>query len=152
MLMNTVLVNKILKLLSCTTLLACKMRQKGYCCIYRLSKLLYVHYFLTERWAITSRSWYVMHSSHTLTCIWTHFKKIVHSFYHLLIMACHFTEKKHQHDPDDDFGMGPSTMRTTFTEVWTTILPCSCKQKQLLHIFPPTPVLGSTGRKAEGIQ
>ena len=40
-------------------------------------------------------------------------------------MACHFTEKKHQHDPDEDFGMGPSKFTyaksTTFSEVSYTV-------------------------------
>ena len=37
------------------------------------------------------------------------------------IMVCHFTEKKHKHDPDVDSGMGPSMKSdeksTTFSEV-----------------------------------
>ena len=36
-------------------------------------------------------------------------------------MNCHFTDKKHHHDTDDDSGMGPSiftdTKSTTFSEV-----------------------------------
>ena len=44
-------------------------------------------------------------------------------------MACHFTEKEHQHDPDEDFGMGPSKFSdaksTTFSEVSYCLIPCS---------------------------
>ena len=36
------------------------------------------------------------------------------------IMFCHFTDVKHQHDPDDDSGVGPSIStdtKTIFSEV-----------------------------------
>ena len=41
-------------------------------------------------------------------------------------MFCHFTEKKHQHDPDEDFGMGPNKFtdakRTIISEVYLTLI------------------------------
>ena len=70
----------------------------------------------------------------------TYLCEIVHFFLPLLIVACHFIEKKHQHDPDEDFGMGPSTFSeaksTIFREVSYYLIPCSgvCVIT-ILHIF-----------------
>ena len=66
--------------------------------------------FSTETSVITSRSWYV-HSK---------FYRIQkHCFVSTLVF--HFTEKKHQHDTDDDPGIGSSisteTKSTTLSEV-----------------------------------
>ena len=52
------------------------------------------------------------------------------------IITCHFTERKHQHDPDEDFGMGPSKFTdaksSTFSEVSYLIM---VYVQLLLHIM-----------------
>ena len=58
-------------------------------------------------------------------------------------MVCHFTEKKHQHDPDEDFGMDPSTCSeaksTNFSEVSYYVIPCRgvCVTTSPAYILSP---------------
>ena len=86
---------------------------------YKSEDVLLCYLFLTEKYTITSRSWYVVCSCLSIVII------ISHS---VPIMVFHFTEKKHMHDPDDDSGMGPSMKSdgksTTFSEVYYCLLEC----------------------------
>ena len=36
-------------------------------------------------------------------------------------VSFHFTEKKHQHDPDDDSGMGPSIFTDTKSSIFSEV-------------------------------
>ena len=36
-------------------------------------------------------------------------------------MVCHFTEKKHQRDPDEDFGMGPSKFSEAKSAIFSKV-------------------------------
>ena len=140
MLTNTVLANIIhlhLKLLSCTHYMVNMLLEEGYCCT--------LDYQIVVCALFSHRK--MSHHKQKLVCSKSSLCKIVSYF---LIMACHFIEKKHQHDPDYGMGLSKFTAKsTTFSKVSYYHTSQWCVYNYSCMSFSHSSgVLGSTGKKA----